>query len=105
MDGSYPNCLMSRRLLQLALLLQHMYQVWHAQQVLGNLYERVFNSIRARGVPPEDETVLWACLARIRDPKTGEACRDRPFVRCMHSDVHELLRGRHPWPPTAAALR
>lgn len=51
---------------------RHMYQVWHAQQVLGNLYERVYNSIRARGVPPEDETVLWACLARIRDPKTGK---------------------------------
>jgi hypothetical protein len=39
--------------------------------VLGGLYERIYNTIRARGVPPEDETVLWACLARLKDPATG----------------------------------
>jgi hypothetical protein len=27
--------------------------------------------LACRGVPPEDETVLWACLARLRDPATG----------------------------------
>jgi hypothetical protein len=43
----------------------------HAQRALGSLYERIYASIRARGHPPEDESVLWACLARIKDPKTG----------------------------------
>ena len=45
--------------------------VWHAQRVLGSLYERIYDNLRARGVPPDDETVLWACLARLKDPKTG----------------------------------
>lgn len=48
------------------------YKVWSAQHVLGGLYERIFNTMRARGVPPEDETVLWACLARLKDPATGQ---------------------------------
>jgi cytochrome P450 len=48
------------------------YKVWQAQHVLGGLYERIYNTIRARGVPPEDETVLWACLARLKDPATGK---------------------------------
>eukprot|EP00877_Chromochloris_zofingiensis_P012409 jgi/Chrzof1/7421/Cz02g23030.t1 len=48
------------------------YKVWSAQKVLGGLYERIFNTMRARGVPPAEETVLWACLARLRDPKTGK---------------------------------
>jgi hypothetical protein len=46
--------------------------VTRCQALLGALYERIYDTIRARGVPPEDESVLWACLARIRDPKTGE---------------------------------
>jgi ABC-type dipeptide/oligopeptide/nickel transport system permease component len=50
---------------------QWSYKVWQAQHVLGSLYERIYNTIRARGVPPEDETVLWACLARLKDPATG----------------------------------
>jgi hypothetical protein len=54
------------------LLLQWSYKVWQAQPVLGGLYERIYNTIRARGVPPEEETVLWACLARLKDPATGE---------------------------------
>jgi hypothetical protein len=53
-------------------LLQWSYKVWQAQHVLGGLYERIYNTIRARGVPPEDETVLWACLAQLKDPATGE---------------------------------
>jgi hypothetical protein len=46
--------------------------VWRSQRVLGSLYEKIYDTIRARGVPPEDESVLWACLARLKDPKTGE---------------------------------
>jgi hypothetical protein len=45
--------------------------VWAAQRSLGALYERIYDTIRARGVPPEEETVLWACLARLKDAKTG----------------------------------
>lgn len=48
------------------------YKVWHAQHVLAGLYERIYDTIRSRGVPPEDETVLWACLARLKDPATGK---------------------------------
>lgn len=53
-------------------VLQWSYTVWQAQNVLGGLYERIYDTIRARGVPPADETVLWACLARLKDPATGE---------------------------------
>lgn len=45
--------------------------MWAAQRSLGALYERIYDTIRARGVPPEEETVLWACLARLKDGKTG----------------------------------
>jgi hypothetical protein len=54
-----------------ALQAQWTWSVSHAQRLLGSLYGRIHDTIRARGVPPEDETVLWACLARIKDPKTG----------------------------------
>jgi hypothetical protein len=60
-------------------LLQWSYKVWQAQHVLGGLYERIYNTIRARGVPPEDETVLWACLARLKDPATGGTA-DKPLL-------------------------
>lgn len=46
--------------------------MWHAQHVLGGLYERIYDTIRSRGVPPAEETVLWACLARLKDPATGK---------------------------------
>jgi hypothetical protein len=52
--------------------LQWSYRMWKAQHTLGGLYERIYDMIRARGVPPPDETVLWACLARLKDPTTGE---------------------------------
>ena len=41
------------------------------QQVLGDLYDTILKEIRARGVPAESETRRWACLARLKDPKTG----------------------------------
>jgi hypothetical protein len=41
------------------------------QQVLGDLYDTILKEIRARGEPAESETRLWACLARLKDPKTG----------------------------------
>jgi hypothetical protein len=47
------------------------YKVWKSQYVLGSLYERIYDTMRARGVPPAEETVLWACLARLKDPTTG----------------------------------
>lgn len=53
-------------------MLQWSYKVWKAQHVLGGLYERIYDIIRSRGVPPAEETVLWACLARLKDPATGE---------------------------------
>jgi hypothetical protein len=53
-------------------VLQWSYKVWKAQHVLGSLYERIYDMIRARGVPPPEETVLWASLARLKDPATGE---------------------------------
>lgn len=53
------------------LVLQWGWKVWHAQHVLGGLYERIYDTMRSRGVPPADETVLWACLARLKDPTTG----------------------------------
>jgi hypothetical protein len=59
-------------LLLVLLLLQWSWKVWSAQRVLGGLYERIYDTIRGRGVPPEDETNLWACLARIKDKQTGE---------------------------------
>jgi hypothetical protein len=46
--------------------------VARGQKVLGALYDRVYDAIRARGAPPPDETVLWACLARLKDPRTGD---------------------------------
>lgn len=52
--------------------LQWSYKVWKAQHVLGGLYERIYDIIRSRGVPPAEETVLWACLARLKDPATGQ---------------------------------
>jgi hypothetical protein len=55
-----------------ALCPQWSYKVWKSQHVLGSLYERIYDMIRARGVPPAEETVLWACLARLKDPSTGE---------------------------------
>jgi hypothetical protein len=51
---------------------QWSYKVWKSQHILGSLYERIYDMIRARGVPPAEETVLWACLARLKDPNTGE---------------------------------
>jgi hypothetical protein len=41
------------------------------QQVLGDLYDAILKEVRARGQPAESETRLWACLARLKDPKTG----------------------------------
>eukprot|EP00878_Enallax_costatus_P000623 GHUV01000725.1.p1 GENE.GHUV01000725.1~~GHUV01000725.1.p1 ORF type:complete len:552 (+),score=175.13 GHUV01000725.1:213-1868(+) len=52
------------------------WKVWHAQHVLGGLYERIYDTIRSRGVPPAEETVLWACLARLKDPAT-----DKPLTK------------------------
>jgi len=45
--------------------------VSRSQRLLGALYEKIYDTMRARGVPPDGESVLWACLARIKDPKTG----------------------------------
>jgi hypothetical protein len=55
----------------LLLLVQWSHKVRQSQQVLGSLYERIYDIIRSRGVPPAEETILWACLARIKDPATG----------------------------------
>lgn len=43
--------------------------------MLGSLYEHIYDMIRSRGVPPEEETVLWASLARLKDPATGACVR------------------------------
>lgn len=39
---------------------------------LGRLYDFIYDTLRKRGTPPDSETALWACLLRLKDPKTGE---------------------------------
>jgi hypothetical protein len=39
--------------------------------VLGDLYNKVYDNIRAKGTPADDDTTLWACFARLRNAKTG----------------------------------
>lgn len=36
------------------------------------MYGYLYDVIRSRGTPGPSDTSLWACMARIRDPATGE---------------------------------
>lgn len=72
--------------------------------MLGALYERIYDTLRGRGVPPPDESVLWACLARLKDPATGVlecvcvCVRVAGCVHMMHTHVNCQM-------PAAAQLR
>ncbi|KAG2497951.1 hypothetical protein HYH03_004213 [Edaphochlamys debaryana] len=43
-----------------------------AQRRLAAVYGSLYDTIRARGPQPDSVTDLWACLGRVRHPKTGE---------------------------------
>ncbi len=46
-------------------------EVRRAQLRLAQVYGSLYDTIRARGTPPDGMTDLWACLARVRHPATG----------------------------------
>jgi len=62
-------------------------KVWSAQRTLHALCGRIADTILAQGTPPEDETNLWACLARIKDKET-ESCRIRHYPLVQHGYPH-----------------
>jgi cytochrome P450 len=43
-----------------------------SHQVLGDLYNKVYDNIRAKGTPADDDTTLAACFARLTQPSTGK---------------------------------
>jgi len=48
-------------------------EVQHAQRLLGDTYGYMAEVLRSRPAPEGDQASnLWACLARLRDPHTGE---------------------------------
>ena len=68
--------------------------MWKSQHVLGSLYERIYDMIRARGVPPAEETVLWACLARLKDPATGGVGGGPAPWGCHSCHITGAMQGR-----------
>ena len=75
--------------------------VVRSQGTLGALYSRIYDTIRARGVPPEGESVLWACLARLKDPKTGAQDSQEAYQDAWRWEGPPA----RPWKGLAAAAR
>jgi len=72
---------------------RHAARVRAAQRTLAQLYGRIHDSVRDRGVPPADETALWAGLARLRDPSDPEGRRLLPRARFMAETGAMMMAG------------